>query len=419
MSSSLTQLVTVFNGTGYQAWADQMMAYLDFQGPSVITLGGITCPEVPEIAKDKSNADLVAKMEEKEEKWVMQDKQARGAIYLRITPAIKSQVIGNTSKEVWDALKKKYGVAGLPVIFTDFKRAIQFQLSGNDPRPEISKLLENFDRLETNKVILPKFVKAMIFITALPPKYDNICSVMLAKAKLEEMNLQGASEVVVAEWECQTHGSSLNKMSNIKRKNKDPSFKQQRQQNPSNKPDQSSSFPNSNNQHGNSGGKKKKEKKAHKQQQHNHHHHNHAAINDDASHIASTVILGSHTVALAPHVPPQTSVSVASITPSGLSVQKRPVNLPTKTFTAQSAAMIEDKPTYSSWSSVAQAQQICDALGVTKSPNNLRRLEEMIMKPSSDRQDSPPPVSATARHLLRTSEENKTKLLLFVGSTTS
>ena len=78
MSSSLTQLVTVFNGTGYQAWADQMMAYLDFQGLSVITLGGITCPEVPEIAKDKSNADLVAKMEEKEEKWVTQDKQARG-----------------------------------------------------------------------------------------------------------------------------------------------------------------------------------------------------------------------------------------------------------------------------------------------------------------------------------------------------
>ena len=164
MSSSLTQLVTVFNGTGYQAWADQMMAYLDFQGLSVITLGGITCPEVPEIAKDKSNADLVAKMEEKEEKWVTQDKQARGAIYLRITPAIKSQVVGNTSKEVWDALKKKYGVAGLPVIFTDFKRAIQFQLSGNDPRPEISKLLENFDWLETNKVLLPEFVKAMIFI---------------------------------------------------------------------------------------------------------------------------------------------------------------------------------------------------------------------------------------------------------------
>ena len=149
----------------------------------------------------------------------------------------------------------------MPVIFTDFKRAIQFQLSGNDPRPEISKLLENFDRLETNKVILPEFVKAMIFITALPAKYDNICSVMLAKAKLEEMNLQAAAEVVMAEWECQTHGSSLNKMSNIKRKNKDPSFKQQHQQNPFNKPGQSSSSPNSNNQHGSSGGKKKKEKK--------------------------------------------------------------------------------------------------------------------------------------------------------------
>ena len=86
------------------AWADQMMAYLDFQGLSMITLGGITCPEVPELAKDKSDADLVAKMEEKEEKWVMQDKQAQGVIYLRITPAIKIQVVGNMSATAFTCL---------------------------------------------------------------------------------------------------------------------------------------------------------------------------------------------------------------------------------------------------------------------------------------------------------------------------
>ena len=256
MSSALTQLVTIFNGSGYQAWADQMMAYLDFQGLSLIVLGGITCPVVPEETKD--NKDLVTKMEEKEEKWVMQDKQARGAIYLRITPAIKSQVSGDTSQKVWESLKSKFGIAGLPVIFTDFKQAIQFQLSGNDPRPEISKLMENFDKLAANKVKLPEFVKAMIFITALPAKYDNVSAVMLAKAKLEDLSLQGAVEIIVAEWERQTHGSSLNKMSNIKRKTKDPSFKQQRQQNhpTNNNPGQTSSFPNPNYQCGNSGSKK-------------------------------------------------------------------------------------------------------------------------------------------------------------------
>ena len=47
MSSSLTQLVTVFNGTGYNAWADKMMAYLDFQGLSMIVLGDSPAPRVP------------------------------------------------------------------------------------------------------------------------------------------------------------------------------------------------------------------------------------------------------------------------------------------------------------------------------------------------------------------------------------
>ena len=68
----------------------------------------------------------------------------------------------------------------------------------------------------------------MAFVT-LPAKYDNVSAVMLAKAKLEDLSLQTTVEIIVAEWERQTHGSSLNKMSNIKRKTKDPSFKQQHQ----------------------------------------------------------------------------------------------------------------------------------------------------------------------------------------------
>jgi len=49
MSSTLTQLVTVFNGTGYNAWADKMMAYLDFQGLSMIVTEDFNQPIVPEL----------------------------------------------------------------------------------------------------------------------------------------------------------------------------------------------------------------------------------------------------------------------------------------------------------------------------------------------------------------------------------
>ena len=47
MSSTLTQLVTVFNGSGYHAWADKMMAYLDFQGLSMIVNRDLDQPSVP------------------------------------------------------------------------------------------------------------------------------------------------------------------------------------------------------------------------------------------------------------------------------------------------------------------------------------------------------------------------------------
>ena len=47
MSSTLTQLVTVFNGSGYNAWPEKMMAYLDFEGLSMIVNRELDQPSVP------------------------------------------------------------------------------------------------------------------------------------------------------------------------------------------------------------------------------------------------------------------------------------------------------------------------------------------------------------------------------------
>ena len=107
--------------------------------------------------------------------------------------------------------------------------------------------------------------------------------------------------------------------------------------------------------------------------------------------MASAVLFGRHTVALAPHVPPQTTVSVASMGPTGLRVQRRPINLPSRSFTKVPATIVAQTPGYSSWKSVADAQKIAEALGVLKSSNNLRRLEEISTDFSSKRSDTPPP----------------------------
>ena len=55
MSSTLTQLVTVFNGSGYNAWAEKMMVYLDFQGLSMIVNGELDQPTVPTSGNNPRN----------------------------------------------------------------------------------------------------------------------------------------------------------------------------------------------------------------------------------------------------------------------------------------------------------------------------------------------------------------------------
>ena len=78
MSSSLTQLVTVFNGTGYNAWADKMMAYLDFQGLSMIVLGDLKVPTLlsPVTPATAAHTALMEAKQEKFEQWTMKDRQA-------------------------------------------------------------------------------------------------------------------------------------------------------------------------------------------------------------------------------------------------------------------------------------------------------------------------------------------------------
>ena len=83
MSSTLTQLVTVFNGSGYNAWAEKMMAYLDFQGLSMIVNGELDQPTIPTLVTipgtttvaASDNSAIIEARQEKADAWTMKDKQ--------------------------------------------------------------------------------------------------------------------------------------------------------------------------------------------------------------------------------------------------------------------------------------------------------------------------------------------------------
>jgi len=155
-----------------------MMAYLDFQGLSMIVNRDLDQPTVPTLVMiaatttvaASDNSAIVEDRQEKADAWTIKDKQAWGAIYLCLTPSIKSQAQADDSESVWKNLKEKFGVASLPVIYSDFKRAMSFQLSGNNPHPEISMFMEHFDQLKSNNLAISEFVKSILFINSLPIK---------------------------------------------------------------------------------------------------------------------------------------------------------------------------------------------------------------------------------------------------------
>ena len=361
MSNTLTSLVPIFDGTNYLSWSPLMDAYLGFQG-------------ILSVVNDKWKRPSGTTDADKDEqaKWDQADQQARGAIILRLSTAIRNLVISKTkSKEIWEYLKETYGQAGLSTIYADFKRLAEFRISGNDPRPDIALFKELIDRLTTNEVKLDEFIKSMMFINALPAKYGTIISIIM-QGDRKELEVDKIATHVIAEHDRTTSTNQVNKMTAIKRKQGDPSFKQQKQQQPD-KPNDGNK-PKGN--RGNAGGKKKKDKKNKKQQnQYQHQHHSHYA-NGEISNFASAVLLGPHVVDLNPHVPQQMTASVATFTPEGPVVRQAPINLPTKAFSKVQGAKISKASTTSSWPTVAQAQKICDSLKIPRTAHNLRILEE-------------------------------------------
>jgi len=355
-----------------------MDAYLGFQSLASVAKG-----TYPRPAGTDATDEMI--------KWDNTDQSARGAIILRLTPSVRSAVISKaTSNEVWEYLKEKYGKPGLATVYSDFKRLVTFQISGNDPRPEIAQFKELVDRLVANKVVLDEFIKAMIFVNALPAKYNTMIS-MVFQSDREKIRLDDVANIIVNEYERLSGGNGqVNKMTAIKRKTNNPSFKHQRQQEPA-KSEGSGSNAKPKTNRGNAGGNKKKEKK---NQQHKHHTHH---ADGDVSDIASAVLLGHHVVDLAPHVPQPSTTSVTAFTADGPVVRKVPVNLPAKAFSPVQGAKIEKIKPNSVWPTVAQAQKICEALSITKNARNLRTLEESEMSKASDAIDAEAPPAKRAR----------------------
>ena len=158
MSSSLTSLVPVLDGTNYQQWASVMKSFLLSQRQwkvisksapvykattttaSASTSGGKKKQteedegEAKELTVTTNNQEVVDNFEDLNDKAV-------GNICLRLHTICYQFNNVDSAQVLWSLLKDHYGQLGFTQLFLEFKGAMNTNIPQNaDPRPAINKI---------------------------------------------------------------------------------------------------------------------------------------------------------------------------------------------------------------------------------------------------------------------------------------
>ncbi len=250
MSSQLTSLVPIFDGSNWSTWSKAMTTFFMLQGLWGYVAGTIPVPVVAAGPPPVTAADVAL--------WNKNDEMARGNLTLRLSPAVQQAITGNTSQILWDAIKDRYGAVSMPHIYKDFKEAISIRFNPNQhPTPQFKKMAAAFARLgavtvgtganQTTLAITPQ-LQALIALSALPAKWENLIPIICAGVAIADLKLDDVASQVIGQFETETNrgqhkaaqaAQSAQKISTVKRKHSDPRFtkqgnQQQHQQQPSN-----------------------------------------------------------------------------------------------------------------------------------------------------------------------------------------
>ncbi len=90
MSSQLTSLVPVFDGSNWSTWSKAMTAFFMLQGLWGYVTGTIAIPVIAAGPPPVTATNIAL--------WNKNDEMARGNLTLRLSPAIQQAVTSNTSQ---------------------------------------------------------------------------------------------------------------------------------------------------------------------------------------------------------------------------------------------------------------------------------------------------------------------------------
>ena len=164
MSSQLNCMVPLFDGSNYCTWATNMTVFLRSQrlwgivsgrevkpdnlpSPTAAITATSTAPT--QLAIPAPSQDQVDERKREQREWMEKDEQALGMIQLRLSHTLYS-LCGLTSYHTWRNLEDQFGKPGAAMIFADFRALTMFRLTGENPAPEISKMMTLLERLHAN-----------------------------------------------------------------------------------------------------------------------------------------------------------------------------------------------------------------------------------------------------------------------------
>ena len=147
MSSQLTTLVPLLDGTNYQKWASCMKSFLMSQGQWKVVKDGSFPPEV---TKTETEGVTVTTGQKELDEWNKLVEKAMGNIRLRLHDTISYQFNEEEDPStLWDTLRTKYGQPGLTRAFVEFKGVMDTVIpNGQDPSPALDKIMAHFARLK-------------------------------------------------------------------------------------------------------------------------------------------------------------------------------------------------------------------------------------------------------------------------------
>ena len=236
MSSQLTNLVPVFDGTNYQQWTAAMQSFLMSQGQWKCVKDGANVPEEIKVEDSVTNAaEIMSYLEDAE--------KAMGNIRLRLHHTIGYQFNSEENPaSLWKTLKKKYGVPGISGAFKEFKGIMDTQIPNNsNPSPAIDKIMAHHTCLSEMKWDLPKKVLAMMMLSKAPPSMEVVVQMILQMTDdlgaNESLDLDKIVKAMRASWEAhgragvsQFNQQQANKLSAVKQAGEPPQFQYQQQQ---------------------------------------------------------------------------------------------------------------------------------------------------------------------------------------------